>query len=84
MKQFMFKFILMLGLMVSFSFTTNEERLDPPTEDLETATVSYYGKKFHGRLTASGEPFDMHDMTCAHKSLKFGTKVEFTNPKQEE
>ncbi len=81
MKQFMFKFMLFLGLMVSFSFTSVNETIDPPTEDLEVATVSYYGKKFHGKLTASGEPFDMNEMTCAHKSLKFGTKVEFTNPK---
>jgi rare lipoprotein A len=38
----------------------------------DTLTASYYGPGFHGRLTASGEPFDMHAMTCASPSLPFG------------
>lgn len=42
--------------------------------------ASYYGGKFHGRKTASGETFDQNDMTCAHKTLPFGTKLEVTNP----
>lgn len=41
--------------------------------------ASYYGPGFHGRLTASGEVFDQHDMTCAHKGYKFGTIVRVTN-----
>jgi rare lipoprotein A len=36
---------------------------------------SYYGKKFHGRLTASGEVFDMNAMTAAHNTLPFGTII---------
>ncbi|MEJ2055831.1 MAG: septal ring lytic transglycosylase RlpA family protein, partial [Calditrichaceae bacterium] len=36
---------------------------------------SYYGKKFHGRLTASGEVFDMNGMTAAHNTLPFGTII---------
>lgn len=43
-----------------------------------TAKVSYYGPGFHGRKTANGERFNMHALTVAHKSLPFGTKVEFT------
>ena len=42
--------------------------------------ASWYGKKFNGRLTASGKRFNMHAMTCAHKTLKFGTKLRVTNP----
>jgi len=40
--------------------------------------ASYYAHKFHGRRTSSGEIFDMHKMTCAHRTLPFGTllKVE--------
>lgn len=38
--------------------------------------ASYYGRKFHGRRTASGERFNMHAMTAAHRGLKFGTRVE--------
>jgi len=40
--------------------------------------ASYYAHKFHGRRTSSGEIFDMNKMTCAHRTLPFGTllKVE--------
>jgi len=41
--------------------------------------ASWYGVKFHGRTTASGEPYDMTAMTAAHPSLPFGTKVRVTN-----
>ncbi|HBC16052.1 MAG TPA: septal ring lytic transglycosylase RlpA family lipoprotein, partial [Erythrobacter sp.] len=34
----------------------------------------------HGRRTASGERFDMHALTAAHRTLPFGTLVEVTNP----
>ena len=46
-----------------------------------TGIASYYGRKFHGRRTASGERFDMHAMTAAHPSLPFGTRVQVTRPK---
>jgi len=39
-------------------------------------TASWYGPGFHGKRTASGEQYDMHAMTCAHKSLPFGTRLE--------
>ena len=41
--------------------------------------ASYYGHKFHGRRTASGERYDMKAMTAAHPALAFGTRVEVTN-----
>lgn len=41
--------------------------------------ASWYGGKFNGRLTASGERYDMHAMTCAHRTLRFGVKVRVTN-----
>lgn len=44
-----------------------------------TGIASYYGGKFHGRRTASGEIFDKNAMTAAHRSLPFGTKVKVTN-----
>ena len=37
--------------------------------------ASYYADKFHGRSTASGEPYNMHEMTAAHRTLPFGTVV---------
>jgi len=41
--------------------------------------ASYYADKFHGRTTANGEKFNMYDMTAAHKTLPFGTRVRITN-----
>jgi rare lipoprotein A len=43
-------------------------------------TASWYGPKFHGRLTSSGERFNMYDLTAAHRTFKFGTKLRVTNP----
>ena len=40
---------------------------------------SYYGPKFHGKLTANGEIFDMYGVTAAHKKLPFNTYVRVTN-----
>lgn len=42
--------------------------------------ASWYGGKFHGRRTASGGIYDMHKLTCAHKTLPFGTKLLVFNP----
>ncbi|MDO4435606.1 MAG: septal ring lytic transglycosylase RlpA family protein [Cardiobacteriaceae bacterium] len=41
--------------------------------------ASWYGPGFHGRKTANGERYDMHDLTAAHKELPLGSKVEVTN-----
>lgn len=41
--------------------------------------ASYYGGKFHGRRTASGERFNMYALTAAHRKLPFGTLVRVTN-----
>ena len=40
---------------------------------------SYYGPKFHGKLTANGEIFDMYGITAAHKEIPFNTIVRVTN-----
>jgi len=41
--------------------------------------ASYYGARHHGNKTASGERFDQHALTAAHRSLPFGTRVRVTN-----
>ncbi|AFZ42407.1 rare lipoprotein A [Halothece sp. PCC 7418] len=41
--------------------------------------ASWYGSRFHGRRTASGERFNAWAYTAAHRSLPFGTKVRVTN-----
>ena len=44
----------------------------------EQGIASYYGGKFHGRRTSSGEPYDKNAFTAAHKTLPFGTIVRVT------
>lgn len=41
--------------------------------------ASWYGQQHHGRKTASGETYDMNQMTAAHRTLPFGTRVRVTN-----
>ncbi len=41
--------------------------------------ASWYGGRYHGRRTASGEIFDMNSATAAHRTLPFGTRVQVTN-----
>jgi rare lipoprotein A len=45
----------------------------------ERGIASWYGKKFHGRLTSNRETYDMHAMTAAHKTLPLPTWVRVTN-----
>jgi len=45
----------------------------------QRGVASWYGRKFHGRLTASGERYDMFSMTAAHKSLPLPTFARVTN-----
>jgi rare lipoprotein A len=52
-----------------------------PTRVLQTRVglASYYGEAFHGKITASGRPFDMNAMVAAHPSYPFGTLLRVTN-----
>jgi rare lipoprotein A len=44
----------------------------------QTGMATWYGKRFHGRRTASGERYDMHALTAAHRTLPLGTCVRVT------
>ena len=57
---------------------TSNHLIDPRGYD-ETGTASYYGSRHHGKRTASGEAFDQHGLTAAHRQLPFGTRVQVTN-----
>ena len=48
---------------------------------VQRGIASWYGKKFHGRRTSSGEPYDMFGMTAAHTQLPLPTYVQVTNLK---
>jgi rare lipoprotein A len=56
----------------------------PDIEPLEgkpqRVIASWYGAEYHGRPTASGEPFNMYALTCAHREFPFGTMLRVSNP----
>jgi rare lipoprotein A len=51
----------------------------PTILETREGLASYYGKEFHGRITASGVRFDMNAMVAAHPSYPFGTLLRVTN-----
>ena len=46
-----------------------------------TGFASFYGSEFHGRRTASGDRYDEDELSAAHRTLPFGTRVRLTNLK---
>ena len=46
---------------------------------VEEGIASWYGKKFHGRLTSTREVYDMYELSAAHKSLPIPCYVKVTN-----
>jgi rare lipoprotein A len=87
---------LLLGAALASCAGPNRGRIDDPSEDLRTertasgpddedhaltGEASYYGRRFHGRTTACGEPFDMYGFTAAHKTLPFHTVVRVIDPR---
>jgi rare lipoprotein A len=56
-------------------------RTPAPTEPLyvEEGIASWYGHPYHGRIAASGERYDMEDLTAAHRTLPFETRVRVVN-----
>ena len=51
------------------------------SEDMGQGVASFYGTRFAGRPTASGETFNPSEFTAAHKTLPFGSRVRVTNPR---
>jgi rare lipoprotein A len=74
------------------SLTTPQSTASNPSSESESATgwqesgiASWYGPGFHGKRTASGERFNTNELTAAHKTLPFGTRVRvksLTNGKE--
>ncbi len=78
------RFVTAMALLLLFSACASEPGRAAVGRASDRAyeavgVASWYGAKFHGRTTASGEPYDMNAMTAAHPSLPFGTKVRVTN-----
>ena len=53
---------------------------DPAERLLGEGMASYYGAELAGRRTANGERFNPGELTAAHRTLPFGSKVRVTNP----
>jgi len=47
--------------------------------EIGSGMASYYGRELAGNRTASGEAFNPDDLTCAHRTLAFGTRIRVTN-----
>jgi len=66
----LFKLITLTSLTIPFLLASM---------NIQAATASFYGERFHLKRTASGEIFDMNKMTCASNTHKLGTKLKVTN-----
>jgi rare lipoprotein A len=78
------RFLLTASLLLLSAACSNQRRPAPlpttPTNLLQKGYASWYGPGFQGRRTANGEKYDMHDLTAAHLTLPFGTRVAVRNP----
>ena len=69
----------LIGCSVSPRFRTEPIPIEGKVLSTEIGIASYYGKEFHGKKTASGEIFDMHKFSAAHKDYPLGTIIRVTN-----
>jgi rare lipoprotein A len=71
----------LLGLTLLAGCSNNRKASTSPEVKLplQRGTASWYGPKFQGHRTASGERYDMNDKTAAHPSLPFGTQLAVRN-----
>lgn len=70
MKKAIFTIIaLLISTLITFSFSQNSGK------------ASFYAHKFHGKRTSSGETYHRDSLTCAHRTLPFGTLLKVINPK---
>ncbi len=76
--------IMIFRYLVVFFFFISCFQPNAQTDSLliQKGIASYYGGKFHGRKTASGEIYHKDSLTAAHKILPFGTRVKVTNLKK--
>ena len=63
----------------SVRFTPVVRQQVAKTKPYQVGTASWYGETFQGKPTASGEPYEMYDMTAAHLKLPMGSYVKVTN-----
>jgi rare lipoprotein A len=69
------------GPAIFLSPSASAEPAQASGKVLQSGRASWYGPGFHGRRTASGETFNTNELTAAHRTLPFGTKVRVVNKK---
>ena len=76
-----FSAFLLVELLAAACSGNRQPTVAPPTlgVPLERGIASWYGPKFNGKMTASGERYDMNALTAAHPSLPFGTRIGVRN-----
>ena len=82
-KVFRITLLFLVGFFIGCTSMPRYRSGPPPVKPgeryVETGLASYYADEFHGRATASGEIFNMFDISAAHKTLPFGTVVKVKN-----
>jgi rare lipoprotein A len=71
--------VMLLSLVSCHKRIDRSFRDQPFDGSSQVGNASWYGDKFHGRKTSSGETYDMYAMTAAHRTAPFGTNVRVTN-----
>lgn len=56
-----------------------QDKVEEKKDYDQTGVASWYGRAFQGRKTASGEKFDMYEMTAAHRKIPFGSTIKVKN-----
>jgi rare lipoprotein A len=81
MKKMAVCFMLMIFATLSLVIHSkcSAQSSFPMTGKIDYSLASWYGSNFHGKLTASGQIFNMHSFTCAHKEYPFGAWLRITN-----
>ena len=76
-KRYCVLVIVLTTLLTGCGALRNSGMLD--TGEVQIGMASWYGGKFHGRITTSGEKYNMHKLSAAHRTLPFGTLARVTN-----
>jgi rare lipoprotein A len=82
MPRFLLQICLLLSLLLlpQAAFSRRHPSPEPASSTAAfSGKASWYGKELHGRRTASGKVFNMHELTAAHRTLPFGTKLLVKN-----
>lgn len=77
------RWVLLMGIVAPVLQAPLIARPSQPVKPIRVweGTASWYGPRFHGRVTANGEVYDMFAFTAAHPSLRFGSLVRLVNPR---